>query len=106
MQLPWNKKSERKMIKEEMWELVDIMRNSKPEDPTYQTAFNMYKELRAQELELNKLRTYKIGRVIDVVGTFGLAGIVLTHEYWTPTTSSWARNLSRPFSHNDNGLLN
>ena len=106
MKFPWQerKPSEYKMLKEEMRRLVEILRFSQPEDPTYKTAFEAYKQLRAQEIEYQKLRAYKVGRVIDVAGTFGLAAIVLTHEYWTPTTSSWARSLTRPFAHNDNGL--
>lgn len=106
MNLPWKKeKSEHQMLKDEMKRLVEVMRHSSPEDPTYVTAFEAYRKLRAQELVYNKTRAYKWGRVVDIIGTFGLAGIVLTHEYWTPITSDWAHSLTRPFNHNDSGLL-
>lgn len=107
MNWPWKKMpSRRKMQKEEMWELIDVLRTHTPEDEEYKKAFVMYERLHSMEIEEEKLRTYKFGRIADILGTFGLAGIVLTHEYWTPTTSSWARNLSRPFNHNNQNLLN
>jgi len=94
------------MQRQEMWELLDVMRTHNPEDNEYKKAFEAYKELHKLEMEEAKLRSYKFGRVADILGTFGLAGVVLTHEYWTPVTSSWARNLTHPFNHNDSSFIN
>ena len=107
MKLPWSEKlpSRKKLHKDEMWELIDVMRNHKPGEPEYKSAFNAYAKLHEMEIEEQKLKSYRFGRVTDILGTFGLAGLVLTHEYWTPVTSSWARTISRPFNHNNQNLL-
>ena len=106
MNLPWKRTvSRRKLQQQEMWELIDVLRTHEPLDKEYQAAFEKYERLHAMEIEEKKLSSYKFGRVADILGTFGLAGVVLTHEYWTPVTSSWARNLTHPFSHNDSGLM-
>ena len=105
MNLPWKEPSEDALRKKEMRRLVEIMRYSAPEDPTYKTAFTIYKNLRAQEIEYQKVRAFKWGRVFDAGTTLLTAAVVLTSEYWTPVTSGWGHAIMRPFSHNDNGLL-
>ena len=106
MKLPWNgKPSRKKMLKDEMWELIDVLRTHDPNSPEYRRAFEAYAKLHSMEIEEKKLREHRFGRIADILGTIGLAGIVLTHEYWTPITSSWGRSLTKPFSHNDSNLL-
>lgn len=107
VKLPWKEKmpSRRKLQEQEMWELIDIMRCHKPEEQEYKNAFESYKELHKLEMEESKIRAYKWGRLVDVGGTLLLSGLVMTHEYWSPITSSWKQSITHPFNHNNNNLL-
>lgn len=89
-----------------MWELIDILRTHEPTDDEYKKAFVMYERLHSMEIDEQKLKAYKWGRITDILSTFGLAVIVLTNESWTPITSKWGNALYRPFSHKNDSLIN
>ena len=103
----WNRMpSRKKMRKDEMWELLDVIRTHQPEDQEYQDAFEAYKQFHELEIEESKLKCFVFGRAADILGFAGVVGIVLTQEIWTPVASSFGARLVHPFNHNDNSFIN
>ena len=99
--------SRRKMQQQEMWQLVDIMLVNDPSSDEYTEAFNAYERLHKLELEEAKLSAFKWSKVWELGSSIGLTTMILTHELWTPMTSTAKSMVLNQFkNHNNNNLLN
>lgn len=93
------KKSNKKLLNEEIQRQLKIMAENKPDTPEYKFAFNNYKELHRELIEEKKLASSMKGRIFDALTTTGLMIGSMTYEYWTPITSRWANSFMKPFRH-------
>lgn len=108
IKLPWEDRvpSRRKLQEEEMWELIDIMRLHGPDEEEYKNAFAAYERLHKLEMEEAKLRTFKWAELVKLFGSAGLTVGILTHELWTPLTSTAKSMALNQFKGgNNNNLL-
>ena len=102
----WGKKSERRMLKEEEWALLEELQLTQAETEKYRIILERYKELKEIQQTDKKLSSYVVGKIIDLGSTLGLATVVLTHETWAPLASNWSHNIAgKIFNHNDTHLL-
>ena len=88
MKMPWNKEeSLEKLLEDEKYELVEILRYHNPGEKEYEEALSKYERLQNLKIEENKLKTFMKGKWITLAEGFGTILLVLTHEFWSPLTA-------------------
>lgn len=96
-----DRKLANEMVDAEIVRLLEIMDKNDPASKEYKDAFVLYERLHEEQLNEQKLKEARRGRIFDTIATFLLAGITMTSEYWTPITSGWGRTIMKPFRHKD-----